>query len=256
MNKKIPSDYNRFINLEGVGDVSRPVDINQTNTGFSELVSLRIYKFLSGQVINGEAEDDEVCIVFLSGDVTMEVSGKENHSWTFQGRKNVFDGLPYVVYLPPHYHYKLSPHSDAEVAYARAKAIGHFSPRLIRPENIKTEILGEGLSEHQVSHLLQTCEAEKLRCAEIRINGGHWQPYPPQSSEGLEQLNYYRMKNPNSFSLARLDGEGFDEAMTIKDGDSLAVDKGYHTVAVSPDCTLYGLQFFVPTIKSRISNAK
>lgn len=243
MNKKIPSDPNRKIRLEGVGEVSRPVDIDQSVTGFSQLVSLRIYKFLSGQIINGEAEEDEVCIVFLSGDVTMEVTGKENHTWTIQGRKNVFDGLPHVVYLPPHYHYKLSPHTNAEVAYARAKAEGHFAPRLIRPQDIKTETLEQGLSEHQVSHILQIGEAEKLLCSETRTRSGHWQPYPPQKNEGLEQLTYYRMMSPNAFALARLYGEGFDEAMTLVDGDSLAIDKGYHTVAVSPDCTLYSLQF-------------
>lgn len=245
MNKKIPSDHNRFIRLEGVGEVPRPVDIDQGVTGFSQLVSLRIYKFLPGQVINGEAEDDEVCIVFLSGDVTMEVTGKENHSWTIQGRKNVFDGLPYVVYLPPHYHYKLSPHTDAEVAYARAKATGHFPPRLIRPEDIKTQTLGQGLSEYQVSHILQAGEAEKLLCMEVHTPGGHWQPYPPQQNEGLEQLNYYRVKGSNAFALVRLYGDGFDEAMTFFDGDSLAVDRGNLIVAVSPDCTLYSLKFLV-----------
>jgi 5-deoxy-glucuronate isomerase len=245
MNKKIPSDYNRFITLEGVGEVSRPVDINQSITGFSQLVSLRIYKFLPGQVINGEAEEDEVCIVFLSGDVTMEVIGKENHSWTFQGRKNVFDGLPYVVYLPPHYHYKLSPHTDAEVAYARAKVEGRFPPRLIRPEDMKTETVGGGLNEYRVSHILQKGEAEKLLCREIRVAGGHWQSYPPQQSGGLEQLIYCRMKNPNDFALMRLHGKDSDEAMTFVDGESLAIDKGNYTVAVPPDCELYSLHFLV-----------
>jgi 5-deoxy-glucuronate isomerase len=254
MNKKIPSDYNRFIMLEGVGEVSRPVDIDQSVTGFSQLVSLRIYKFLEGQVINGEAEEDEVCIVFLRGDVTMEVTGKENYSWTFQGRKNVFDGLPYVVYLPPHYHYKLSPHSDAEVAYARTKAEGRFPPRLIRPEDIKTESVGEGLNEHQVSHILQKGEAEKLLCKEILVSGGHWQPYPPQN-EGLEQLTYYRMKNPNGFALARFFDDRFDEAMTLKDSDSLAIDKGNYTVAVPPNCTLYGLWFLVGLEPTSISES-
>ncbi len=245
MNKKIPSEYNRFITLENVGEVSRPVDIDQSITGFSKLVSLRIYKFLPGQVINGEAEDDEVCIVFLSGDVTMEVSGEENHAWTIRGRKNVFDGLPYVVYLPPHYHYKLSPHTDAEVAYARAKAKGRMAPRLIRPQDLKTETLGEGLSEHQVSYILREGEAEKLLCTEIRTPAGHWQPYPPQQNEGLEQLTYYRMTNPNAFALVRLYSDSFAEAMTLVNGDSLATNQGYQTIAVPPDCTLYSLQFLV-----------
>jgi hypothetical protein len=230
--KKIPSDYSRFIKLEGVGEVSRPVDIDQSITGFSQFVSLRIYKFLSGQIINGEAEDDEVCIVFLSGDVTMEVTGKENYSWTFQGRKNVFDGLPHVVYLPPHYHYKLSPHTDAEVAYARAKVQGHFAPRLITPDVLKIQ----GTS----THILREREAEKLLCSEFRLARGQEQIL---AKSIREQLVYIRLDPPSSNVVAQFSDS--KETLTLAHGDALAVEPGEQLTLQATECKLYSLHLSV-----------
>jgi 5-deoxy-D-glucuronate isomerase len=238
MNKKIPSDLNRKIRLEGVGEVSRPVDIDQSVTGFSQLVSLRIYKFLSGQIINGEAEDDEVCIVFLSGDVTMKVTGKEHHSWTLQGRNNVFDGLPHVVYLPPHYHYKLSPHTDAEVAYARAKAEGRFPPRLITPGMLEQNVSTRGTNTHQAVQILREGEAEKLLCREFHLDQEHEQVFEKSLSE---QLLHVRLSSPDSNAFAKLSNAN----ETLRHGDTLAIDAGEQVTIHAADCELYCLRLSV-----------
>jgi hypothetical protein len=232
--KKISSDLSRFVNLEGVGEVSRPVDIDQSVTGFSDLVSLRIYKFLSGQVINGEAEDDEVCIVFLSGDVMMEVTGKGHYSWAIHGRKNVFDAPPHVVYLPPHYHYKLSPHTDAEVAYARAKAKGHFPPRLIEPK-----ILGRSDEDHLVQ-LLREGEAEKLLCSEFRLARGGEQTFEESPCEHLVHIRF----EPSSSNAVASPSEA-TETLPLTHGDSLAIEAGERVVVRVIDGDLYGLHVSV-----------
>lgn len=236
MSKKIPSDYNRFVKLENVGEVSRPVDIDQSVTGFSQLVSLRIYRFLEGQVINGGAEDDEVCIVFLSGDVTMEVTGEEHHTWTIQGRKNVFDDLPYVVYLPPHYRYKLSPHADAEVAYARARAEGHFPPRLIKPDMLEQKLSNQSTSVQ----ILQEGEAEKLLCREFSLALKHEQHLKESTRE---QLFYIRLDPPSSKALAQF-SKG-NETLTLVHGDTLAVKPAEQATLRAADCKLYSLHLSV-----------
>jgi 5-deoxy-D-glucuronate isomerase len=238
--KKIPSDYNRFVKLEGVGEVSRPVDIDQGVTGFSDLVSLRIYKFLERQVINGEAEEDEVCIVFLGGDVTIEVTGEENHTWTFQGRKRAFDGLPHVVYLPPHYHYKLSPHTDAEVAYARAKAEGHFPPRLIEPKVLQSQTIGQDVTEHRLVHILKKGDAERLRCAEYYLAPGHERTHDEQ---GLEQLVYVNLAPSTANVLATFSDT--NKTMTLAHGDSLALEGNEKVTLSATNSELYSLHLSV-----------
>ncbi|MCA9838659.1 MAG: 5-deoxy-glucuronate isomerase [Trueperaceae bacterium] len=240
---KLSANDKNLISLQGVGDVPRPVDINESVTGFEYLKSLRIYRFSAGQVIEGEAEGDEVCIVFLSGSVGMEVIGPENHTWTIIGRSDPFNRAPYVVYLPPHYSYRLSPKEEAEVAYARSAARGDFSPYLMHPENIRSETQGNS----QVRYLLP--KAEHLICTETVGSG--WSPYPPhkhdtQSDEEakLEQLSYHLFEKPNGFALARIFNENKDEAFVLTNRDILAVKEGYHSLSIAPDQLLYRLNFW------------
>ena len=240
---KLPSNDQNLIHLHGVGDVVRPVDIDGTKTSFDYLKSLRIYRFEAGQVIDGEAEGDEVCIVFMSGDVTMEVMGEKNHTWEIEGRANPFESAPHVVYLPPHYSYRLTPKGTAEVAYARSSARGKISPYFQRPEDIKTE----SQPERELRYLLP--EAEHLICVET-VNRG-WSPYPPhkhdqdtENEAGLEQLSYHLFESKDGFALARIFDDDKDEAFVIKHRDTLAIKSGYHTLSITPDASVYQLNIW------------
>ncbi len=126
--QRIAPDFNRRIDLPGVGPCPRPVDIDQSVTGFGDLVSLRIYSFSAGSVIEGEAEGDEVFITVMKGRAEIAVIGPENGAFELSDS----DGAR-VLYLPPHYHYRLTPRTDADIAYARARGVGHFGPQLFSP---------------------------------------------------------------------------------------------------------------------------
>jgi hypothetical protein len=125
--KVIAPDFDRMIDLPGVGPCPRPVDIDQSVTGFSDLVSLRIYEFADGSVINGEAEEDEVLVVLLAGAVTIAVTGRHEAEFRLDA-----DG-DWAIYLPPHHHYRLEPLTPATVAYARARPSVAAAPRAFRP---------------------------------------------------------------------------------------------------------------------------
>ena len=125
----IEPDFDRMIDLPGVGPCPRPVDVDQAATGFSNLVSLRIYDFADGSVIDGEAEGDEVLVTLLSGAATVVVSGVHDEEFTLQA-----DG-DWAIYLPPHHHYRLTPLAPAMVAYARARPEEAGAPRAYRPLN-------------------------------------------------------------------------------------------------------------------------
>ncbi len=53
-------DFERWIGLPGAGPCPRSIDIDRSRTGFSNLVSLRVYSFAGGVVINCEGEADGV----------------------------------------------------------------------------------------------------------------------------------------------------------------------------------------------------
>lgn len=117
-----PADFSRMIDLPGVGPCARPVDVDQTITGFSDLVSMRVYVFEPGPAIDGDAEDDEVYIVLLSGAARIEVTGAQNAVFDLAE-----DGIR-AVYLPIGHHYHLTPQARSEIAYLRAKPNGAKAP--------------------------------------------------------------------------------------------------------------------------------
>ena len=138
-------DFNHQIDLPGAGLCPRPVDIDRSHTGFSELVSLRVYSFAEGVVINGEAEEDELFIVLLRGraDVTVSVKRCQSSSFRLQ-----CDRGTRAIYLPPHASYKLSAISDCDIAYARSKPNGEKIPPILgfTPGAKRLDIVGHALS--------------------------------------------------------------------------------------------------------------
>ncbi len=136
--KLIKADHDRRLEIPGVPNlVRRPVDIDQSQTGFANLRSLRIYRFDADSVIDGHAEEDEVLIVVMAGSIELTMS--ENNSPDSQQNSprpftlsaaNDSHSNPCAAYLPPHAAYRLIPRGDAEVAYARA------TPAVGRPPNV------------------------------------------------------------------------------------------------------------------------
>lgn len=123
----IPPDFDRIVDLPGVGPTPRPVDVDRGVTGFRDLVSLRVYDFADGTVIEGEAEEDEVLVTLLSGAVEIAVTGAREAAFRLDA-----DG-DWAIYLPPRHHYRLRPLTPATIAYARARPEEVFAPRAFRP---------------------------------------------------------------------------------------------------------------------------
>ena len=133
----IHPDEGNMIDLPGVGPCPRPVDIDQSVTGFSRLKSLRAYRFKAGQTIEGESELDEVLISPLSGAITLEISGRSTLTAELEAAS--------VLYMPPDHAYRLTACENAIVAYGRADATGEL------PASLPTTHKGEALSLDQVS---------------------------------------------------------------------------------------------------------
>ena len=123
MAKLFKADHGRRIELEGAGAAARPVDIDQALTGFAVLRTLRIYHFEPPAVIKGHAEEDEVFIVVLEGEIELQMRSAHWSSsksrFTLEAADNS-ESVACAAYLPPHAEYSLTPRSGADVAYARA----------------------------------------------------------------------------------------------------------------------------------------
>lgn len=113
-------DFARRIDLAGAGPCARPVDIDRSRTGFSTLVSLRVYSFLQSVVIDGDAEDNEVFIIAMRGQAEIVVTKAGQNGVTFSLAS---DGGSRAVYMPPSASYRLTAISDCDVAYARVEPV-------------------------------------------------------------------------------------------------------------------------------------
>ncbi|MEX2542140.1 MAG: 5-deoxy-glucuronate isomerase [Trueperaceae bacterium] len=235
------------------------VHVTPERAGWHSL-DFRVERHRAGATIEGETGGSELCLVFMSGDATVEAAG---NSWSVQGRRDVFAGLPFAVYLPPGESYRIRADSDMEVAFAGAPADGLLPPRLIRPEDVKVEIRGGHNATRQISHILDPGAAEHLLCVEVYTPSGNWSSYPPHKHDvqappdevDLEEIYHYRVQPHDGWALQRLynDDRSLDEVVLAQHGDTVLVRQGYHPVVTAPGYDCYYLNFLAGETPSWIA---
>lgn len=211
-------------------------------------LTFRTYLFRAGHPVDGESVGDEVLTIFLYGSATMRVGDRK---WEVVGGIDDSCGESHLVYMPPRHTYLLTPHTDCEVAYARAPAEGRFPPRLITPGTQAVVDLSSGKTRHQVTSVLGPGEAEHLLCAEVLTPAGNWSDCPlqgfgvapPARGVARAELCYHRISSQDGWAVQRLysDDGAVDEAVVVRDADAVLVREAYHPAVASPDCSLYTL---------------
>ena len=253
---KVASNWEARVWIEGVGEAERRLEITPEIAGWAYL-SFRTYTFRAGQVIDGESAADEMCMVLLSGSITMEVAGEGVlETWQLARPGGVFGDPPGAVYLPPDHTYTMTVHEDADCAYGRAPAEGSKSPWLLTPDDARRRsgMIQEGHDRsQQLYQILGPGEAERLTCVETITPAGGWGHWPEERHEPLDrvaaaltnEVNYYRVDGEGGFGLQRLathDPER-DDVVIVGHGDAVMVRHGSYPVAASPGSRLWALSF-------------
>jgi 5-deoxy-glucuronate isomerase len=223
-----------------------------------EYVSFRVWRLAQGQSLEDDTGDEEVGLVVLGGRVTVRTAA---NAWEQIGeRENVFEGKPYVVYLPTHARFELTAETACEVARAGAKAERGAEPRLITPADIGEELRGQGNAQRRIRHVLEADRpADHLFLVEVITPNGNWSSYPPHKHDTnnppdetyLEETYYHRIQPSQGFGFQRIytrDGD-LDEAVVIQDGTLVIVPKGYHPAVIAPGYDLYYLNVMAGPIR-------
>ena len=158
------------------------------------------------------------------------------------GRRDVFDGPPFALYLPPNADVEVSSPGGAAFAVGLARSDRGGVPRLIRPEDIEVELRGAGNAGRTIYHVIPPeFPAHRLLVVEVLTPPGHWSSYPPHKHDEdrppgeakLEEVYYHRQDLPQGYAFQRVytDERDIDETMTVGDGDLVLVPRGYHVVA-------------------------
>jgi 5-deoxy-glucuronate isomerase len=204
----------------------------------------------------GDTGSRELCVVVLSGSCTIE---SEHGSWTLDGRPDPFSGPPDAAYLPPGTRYVLE--GGAEVGLCSAPASSGAPARVLPGDRVVPETRGHGAHERTIHPILMDDEAaDSLLVCEVLTPPGHWSSYPPHKHDRdampeesfLEETYYHRISPPQGFALQRVyTGDGsLDETLVVRDGDTVLVPRGYHTVSAPPGYDLYYLNVMAGPVRA------
>jgi 5-deoxy-glucuronate isomerase len=194
-------------------------------------------------------EPRESCLVVLGGRGTVRCDGVE---WEVGGRADAFDGPPSAVYLSAGTNAKLTAVTDVvEIAIGVARGPG-ASARLLQAGGARREVRGSGATERTIHHILMEDQpASSLLVTEVVTPAGHWSSYPPHKHDtddpprecALEEIYYFRFKDPRGFGLMRVytSDRSLDESIAVRDGDLVLVPRGYHTFSAAPGYDAYYL---------------
>lgn len=223
-----------------------------------EYVSFKVWRLRAGQRVEDDTGQEEVGLVVLTGRVTVS---SDAGAWEAIGeRGRVFDGKPYVVYLPPGTSFTLDAVDDCEVARAGTKAERGARARLITPDDIAEDVRGEGNAQRYIRHVLEADkEAERLFLVEVITPSGNWSSYPPHKHDTndppretyLEETYYHRIEPSQGFGFQRVYAQdrSLDEVVLIEDGTMVMVPRGYHPTVIAPGYTLYYLNVMAGPVR-------
>ena len=203
-----------------------------------------------GAKVTTQTGNREICIVVLSGKA--RVKSGDFDSGAIGERADVFSGLPWSVYAPPHASVAIEAVEDCEIAISSAPAVGRYPARVIPPSEVGTLTRGKGTNARTIRNILpEEAEAESLLVVEVITPGGHWSSYPPHKHDRdalpdesyLEETYYHRLSPPQGFALQRVytDDRTLDETMAVADRDVVLVPRGYHPVGAPHGYELYYL---------------
>jgi 5-deoxy-glucuronate isomerase len=221
-----------------------------------EMISVETRRLQDAGRWRHETGPCEAALVVLSGRCTVQTNhGAFNR---IGRRRNVFDGLPWALYLPRNSTFDLTSHGPVELAYCWVPTDRDGQAALITPDDVNVEIRGGHNNSRQINDIIPPgFPCDRLVCCEVYTPSGNWSSYPPHKHDthverdgrvveaDLEEVYCYKFDRPAGWAMQRVytaDG-AIDAAMVARDGDIVLVPEGYHPVSTGYGYDCYYLNF-------------
>jgi 5-deoxy-glucuronate isomerase len=104
-----------------------------------EWMSLLVRRLQPGDVFRARTDREEAAFVLLGGICQVDWGQGPTR---IGKRKNVFDGLPYALYLPTENQAVFTAETVCEIAECRAPSQAHLQPKLITPSDVVSSLRG------------------------------------------------------------------------------------------------------------------
>ena len=216
-----------------------------------ELTRFGILELAAGASYSGNTGEFEAALVLLGGKCS--VKGENFDFAEVGGRKNVFDGKPYTVYLPRKTAYTVTALTDVDSAVNESPASRDTArPTVITPEMTRTITIGRDNFTREAAIMLdEKFDSEHFYIGEGMIPSGNWSGYPPHRHDyddlpgeiDMEETYFYRFDPAQGFGIQKVytpDGL-IDETYTVKNNDTVAIARGYHPLCGAPGYQMYYL---------------
>lgn len=195
----------------------------------------------------------ELCVVVLTGKVTITVDGTEYPN--LGERSSVFeDKPPAAMYIAIDSSVRIDALTDAELALCYStRGSAAKATRVLDSGAMRRSVRGKGSNQRFVCDILPQDDpgAESLLVVEVITPAGHSSSYPPHKHDTdnaphetqLEEVYYHRINPPQGFAFQRVytDDRSIDETMAVEDHDLVSVPRGYHPCVAPHGYDLYYL---------------
>ena len=189
--------------------------------------------------------DREVALDALSGQCTVTTPAGALEGET---REGVFRDAPVMFYIPPGTDYTIDSR-NAVVTMFTAPASGVKQEPVVIPkgQSVNNKVGKNNWFRNVYSSIGENVKAMRLLVGETLNPPENWSSSPPHKHDQfsppaevpMEEVYYFQVHPKQGFGFMRLytkpDAENaFDETMLIRDGDTVLIPRGYHTVVAAP----------------------
>jgi len=227
--------------------------IHPATAGWTYL-SFRTVRRQPGEELAGQTGNEETALIWLGGTADVEGFGSVGD------RADVFGGKPSALLLPPGASYRVRARTALHLAIVSAPAETTLPARLIRPDEVRVEIRGKGVTERRIHWILSEKDAAaRLLLVEVLTPAGHWSTYPPHKHDedkagverALEELYYYRFNPEQGFAFQGIYTKARELNVSIRarHDDLVLVPRGYHVVSAAPGYDCYYLNAMAGAVR-------
>jgi 5-deoxy-glucuronate isomerase len=180
-------------------------------------------------------------------------------------RSSPFAGVPSMVYIPRNTELIITSLAGPLTALlVRSPSRRDTLPCLIGPDQVVTEAFGRDNWQRQVHVCIgMNVDADRIVMGETHTPSGNWSSYPPHkhdidsgSERAAEEIYHFRIDPPHGFGMQYLwTAPGhpelpIHEAYSLRDGDTVAIPRGYHPTVVAPGFRLVTVWAFAGEARS------
>jgi 5-deoxy-glucuronate isomerase len=240
------------------------LQVTPQSVGWDHL-SFAARKMTHGNSWEFETHEHELALVVLGGSCQI---ASNRGTWMDVGRRcDVFDGMPYTLFLPPNTNFTVEAKSEnLDIAYGWAAARDAYPARLVKPVEVEIEIRGADNVTRQINKMIPPgFPCSRLVVVEVYTPSGNWSSYPPHKHDehieddrgnvleaDLEEVYFYKIDRPEGFAYQRIytADRSIDELILARDSHLVLSPRGYHPVVAAPGYNCYYLNMLAGSAQS------